>query len=287
MNEDVQKNVVDTTENVVEQPTEEVVDEGIELTDTSNTNEVENTEDVEETKEVEEPKVYSEKELNEKLDSILPGKIKRAQDKIRREYEAKLASYNDTENILKAGLGVNDIQEGNSKLRSYYEEQGINIPDPVKTGISDDELELLGKVKAQKILDIGLDDAEDEANELAKKGYQNLNVEEKAMFNTLADALTKNNDIKKLKSAGADESILEDKEFNDYKNQFKPGTDITKIYEQYSKLKPKPKVETIGSMTNNNPQEKKSFYTKEEVDRMTDDEVNKNFDVIRESMLKW
>ena len=99
MNEEFE-NVVETTENAVEQPAEEVV-EGIELTDTAET-ETQNSEEVEETEEDSKPtgRYVTDEELNE----IVDRRVARKMSKIEREYEKNLAQYKDTEAVLNAGL---------------------------------------------------------------------------------------------------------------------------------------------------------------------------------------
>ena len=87
--------VTNVTENVVEQPTEEVV-EGVELTDTTETKVNEPV--VEETKEV--VKKYD----DDDLDRILAKKLAKQEAKLRKDFEEKLSKYQDTEAVLKTGL---------------------------------------------------------------------------------------------------------------------------------------------------------------------------------------
>ena len=97
MNEEIQ-NVTDVTENTEEQTGEEIVD-GVELTDTADdTTDV----DTEETKE-EQPKgrFYTDEEVNSIVDKRVARKM--------RKYEKQMAEYEDTENVLKSALEVDNI----------------------------------------------------------------------------------------------------------------------------------------------------------------------------------
>ena len=251
--------VTNVTENVVEQPTEEVV-EGVELTDTTDT--TENV--VEETKEV--VKKYDDDEL----DKIIAKKLAKQEAKLRKDYEEKLSKYQDTEKVLNTGLGTEDIVEATQKMREFYKEQGITMPEPVKPGLSEREIEILAKADAEDIIEDGIDEMTKEANRLAEKGYQNLNNRERVIFNTLANKLSAESKKNELLKIGVKAEILEEKDFKEFVKQFDPRTPITNIYNLYSKTKevketPKP----IGSMTTNDSNKVKDFYTYEEMSKLT------------------
>ncbi|MGN1032575.1 MAG: hypothetical protein ACI4PU_03875, partial [Intestinibacter sp.] len=101
--EDNKELVLEGTENVEEQATEELVD-GAKDVETD-----EQPESDVSTEEVPEEKLYSESELNKKVDELLSQKIGRKlanqERKLRREYEDK---YSKLENVLKAGTGEDD-----------------------------------------------------------------------------------------------------------------------------------------------------------------------------------
>ena len=269
------------TENVDTQTTEEI-GEGIELTDTSEAEEVNTTSTDEEKEEV---KTFTQEEVDKMIQKRLARK--------EREYQKELSKYKNVESVLNAGLGTESIDEADTKLRDFYREQGVELPAPVKPGLSDDELQYLGQKDANDILELGLEEAETEANRLAQKGYQNLNPREEAEFNKLAQTLTYEKQKKKLKSIGADIKILESKEFQDFKNQFNVGTDIKNIYNLYSKTshqKENKNIEKIGSMKNNPSNEIKDFYTYEESLKFTREDFDKNpelFKAVENSMTKW
>ena len=63
-------------------------------------------------------------------------------------------------------------------------------------------------------------------------------------------------------------------------------------YEMYLKFKPKPKVETIGSMKNTKEKDSgvKEFYTRDEALKFTKADFDKNpelFKAVEKSMYKW
>lgn len=263
------------TENVETQTTEENV-EGIELTDTTD------TEIVEEKQEV---KTFTQDEVDEIVKKRLARKEK--------DFQKELSKYKNVENVLNAGLGTNSIDEADTKLRSFYKEQGINIPEPSKNDLSDKELQILGQAEADEILDLGLDEAEREANRLANKGHQNWNAKERAEFQKLASTLNYEKQKRELKSIGADAKILESKEFKDFASQFNSNADIKNIYNLYSKTsqpKKEKNIEKMGSMKNNSTEEVKDFYTYEESLKFTRKDFEKNpelFKAVEKSMTKW
>lgn len=279
MNEEIQ-NVTDVTENTEEQTAEEIVD-GVELTDTSDdTTDV----DTEETKE-EQPKgrFYTDEEVNSIIDKRVARKM--------RKYEKQMAEYEDTENVLKSALEVDNISDANKKLRNYYQEQGYELPER-KSSYSERELNILAKAEADEIIEEGYDSMLEEANRLAKIGYQNLNRKEKLIFMTLGDELDKQNDTRELKKLGANEELLKNSDFIEFRKMFDKKTPIDKVYGLYKNQQPKPKVELPGSMKNNSVKsdDVKEFYTFEEANKFTREEICANPKLekaIENSMTKW
>lgn len=267
------------SENVETQTTEENV-EGIDLTDTTDADE--STSDEPEKEEV---KTFTQEEVDE----IVKKRLARKE----RDYQKELSKYKNVETVLNAGLKTNSIDEAESALRNFYREQGIDLPEPTKPGLSDKELQILGQAEADEILELGLEEAEVEANRLAKKGHQNWNAKEQAIFNKLASTLTYEKQKKELKSIGVDTKILDSKEFKDFANQFNSSTNIKNIYSLYSKTslpKENKNIEKMGSMKNNATEEVKDFYTYEESLKFTRKDFEKNpalFKAIEQSMTKW
>ena len=270
--------VADATENTDAQPVEEN-EEGIELTDTTP-----------EQGENEGVKTYTEEDLerlvNERVNEILPNKIEREKRKIEKTYRDKLANYEETESILKAGLGTKDIIESNQKMREFYKEQGVDIPTYQQPKYSDDDERALGELEASKIIKLGYDEMEEEANRLAEIGTNNMTVRDKAMFTALTKELKIQKDRKELLKIGAPKEILEDFNFRQFSDKFTrevPMQDIYDMYQKFNNKEPK-KYDQIGSLKNNKEPIKRDYYSNEEIAKMSPEEIRKNFDIIRKSM---
>lgn len=278
MNEeyDVQTPVTDVTENTEAQSVEEI-EEGIELTDTASQEE--------EKKEV---KNYTaeevEKMVNDRINNLLPKKIEREKRKMEKQYSDKLAKYEETDSILKAGLGTKDISESNQRMREFYKEQGIDIPAYSKPRYSEEDEKILGQAEASKIIDLGFEEMQEEANRLAAIGVDKMTPRDKVVFNILADELTHQKQVKELAELGVKEEILNDSEFKEFASQFNSKTPIKNVYEMYTRIKPQKKYEQIGSMKNIKEPVQKDYYSNEEIAKMSPEEIRKNWDVIRKSM---
>lgn len=270
------------SENVDTQATEEN-EEGIELTDTAETSE----EVVEEKKE--EAKTLREllKERPEYQEEF-NGMVKNRLDRKDREYQKEISKHKNLEEVVKKGLGVESIDDAERRLREFYKGEGIEMPEPTKPGLTDREVQILAKEEAREIIESG--DAESEANQLASKGYQNLNTREKALFNTLAEHLTREKKKTELKTLGVNSEILDSKEFTEFANKFNSNVNIKDIYELFEKTNgEKKQFKKMGSMKSNTSTEEKTEYTPEEVDKLTEKDLDNPviFERVRKSMLKW
>ncbi len=276
LNEEENLVVEDTTENVGEQATEEVV-EGEE-----NTTETDNSESIV----TEEEKKYTEKEFNDRLNDLLSKKIARKEAKIRREYEKKYAPYSELGNVVGAGLGTNDMKEVTKQLRSFYEGQGVQIP--VQRSFSNREEQILAKAEADDIISAGYEDIVEEVNRLTDVGFENMSGREKLVFKILAEERQKIEAEQELLKIGADKKILDDEKYKNFIKENKlENVPVKNAYELYQKLQPKPQVEQIGDLTNNNPKQEKDFISEAEYDKMTEKEIEQNMKLIRKSMPKW
>lgn len=256
------------TENVETQTTEEMVDKGIELTDTSNSHEeqLEKKEVKQTLREI----LKSNPEYQEEFSEMMKARL----DRKDREFQKELSKYKDTENVLKSTLGANNTEEVNKKLREYYEAEGVKLPEVYKPGLSSREIEVLAKADAQDFINEGYDSMLNEANRLASKEYKNLNERERIIFNTLAEALTEENTKRDLLKIGAKEELLSNKDFIDFKSKFNSKTPIGDIYNLFLKTQDsKSKPVAIGSMKDTTAQkETKDFYSPKDVENLTDDE---------------
>lgn len=244
--------------------------------------EVETAETTEEVVEEKETKTFTQKEV----DKFVKDRLFRQENKIRDEYEQK---YSRVEEVLNAGLGTNDIREATEKLTEFYKDQGINIPEQKLTSRQE---RILAEAEANEIIADGYDELVKEVDKLANKGADNLTSKEKLIFTKLAEERTRQEALKDLRSIGIGEEILEDKEFKDFSDKLNPKLSLKEKYEMYEKIKPKKKIETIGSMkgTPSKDNSIKDFYTREEALKFTREDFNKNqklFEAVEKSMVKW
>ena len=274
-------------ENVDTQTTEEIEEEGIELTDTSDTEEQEPVKEKEEVRQSLKELLKSNPDYQAEFSDMVKSRL----DRQERGYQKELAKYKDTENVLKSALHVNDMDEANKKLREYYENEGIKLPEVYKPGLSSREIEVLAKADAQDFINEGYDSMVNEANRLASKKYENLNERERVIFNTLAERLTEENNRRDLLKLGAKEDVLNDKDFITFENKFNSNTPIGDIYNLYIKTQDGTKKPVaMGSMKDTTAQkEVKSFYSPKDVENMTDDDWNKPgaWEKVLASMKKW
>jgi len=261
------------TENVETQTTEENV-EGIELTDTTdNAEEAAEDADNNAEEEKEEVKMFTQ----EDVDKIVKNRLARKE----REYQKELSKYKDTDNVLRTTLKLNEGDDTNTKLREYYESEGIKLPNRYEPGLSSREIEALANIDADDIIAEGYDAMVEEANRLAAKKYENLNERERVVFNKLAETLTNENNKRELLKLGAKEELLSDKNFNEFRKKFNSNVPIKDVYSLYKQTLPKSKVENPGSMKNDKVNQPKTIFTDEEIAKMTDEEIDANWEAIR------
>ena len=144
MLEDNENVVVETTENVEEQATEQLVNGS----------------------KVNGGKTYTDAEIdklvNDRINELLPKKLERAKTKLKRDFEDK---YEKTERVLKAGLGVESLDEATSQLEQFYTRKGIKIPERTQ---SESDMKYLAERYADEIIEEGYDEVVREVDKLAK-----------------------------------------------------------------------------------------------------------------------
>ena len=279
-NEDEMLETTNETENVETETTEEIQEEV--NTETTETEEADS--EVEE-KEVE---TFTQGQLNDIIADRVRrerNSAKRNEANIRREYEERLA---DIENIIKAGFGTDNLDDGLTRITELCKNKGIKIPER-KNNYSQSDLEVLANHAADEIIADGYDAVDLELKKLANKGTDKMTAREKLIFTKLNNTKKVLDGEKELATIGVKPEILQSKEFKDFADKFTGSKfSIKEVYEMYTKNnKPKPKAKPIGSMINNNPKKEKTFISEAEYDKMTDKEIEENMDLIRESMHSW
>lgn len=228
-------------------------------------------------------------------EAILKERLARQKRSLERKFEKtlseKLSKYDQTETILRKGLEVNNIDEANEKLKTFYQEKGIEIPEAKQQQYSKWEEEVLAKAEAEEIINDGFEEMESEANRLANIGIKNLSNKDKTIFNTLASKLVVENNKKALAQNGIDAKILDDADFKEFSSKFKSTEKIVDVYNLFNKnTKEKKAIKPIGSMKTDDTNKVKDYYTPEEANKLTMDDYNKNpglEDIIVKSAALW
>lgn len=228
-------------------------------------------------------------------EAILKERLARQKRSLERKFEKtlseKLSKYDQTETILRKGLEVNNIDEANEKLKTFYQEKGIEIPEAKQQQYSKWEEEVLAKAEAEEIISDGFEEMESEANRLANIGIKNLSNKDKTIFNTLASKLVVENNKKALAQNGIDAKILDDADFKEFSSKFKSTEKIVDVYNLFNKnTKEKKAIKPIGSMKTDDTNKVKDYYTPEEANKLTMDDYNKNpglEDIIVKSAALW
>lgn len=240
----------------------------------------ENTEETaEETAAAEEvatEKTYTQSELNE----IMGKRVARTEAKIRKEYEKK---YGDLEEVLRAGTGKEDVGEMADTFRDFYIKKGIEMPEKKQ---DTRDIEVLARADAEDIIADGFEEVVREVDRLANKGIKNMTPREKAMFSVLAEHRQTTENSRELEKIGVTKDVYDSKEFKDFAAQFNPKTPIADIYNIYNQTKPKKKHETIGSMRQSHNTGVKDYYSPEEIERLTEEDLDdpKVWEAVRRSM---
>lgn len=267
------------TENVETETTEEIQEE-------VETQAAETKEEI--TEEEEKVLKFSQEDVN----NFIADRVRREQNaskrneaNIRKEYDEKLA---DIENIIKAGFGTDNLDDGLARITELCKNKGITIPER-KSIYSQSDLEVLANHAADEIIEDGYDAIDSELKKLSNKGVDKMTQREKLIFTKLNDTKKSMDNEKELASIGVKTEILNSKDFKDFADKFTGSKfSIKEVYEMYTKNNmPKPKAKPIGSMINNNPKQEKDFITEAQYDKMTEKEIEANMDIIRRSMQQW
>ena len=243
---------------------------------------VETSEKVEQTTEetVTEPaKMFTQEDLNAAV-----GKAKaRERAKVEKQYKKM---YGGLTSVLKAGTGKETVEEQTDTLTQFYQKKGIQIPK--EPDYSAEDIELLASADAKDIIDSGYDEVVEEVERLAAIGVDHMTPRDKAVFKALAEHRQSTERGRELNAIGVTEDVYNSPEFQKFAGMFNSSTPITEVYKLYAKSV-KPHVEPIGSMKNGSHDEGKTFYTPEEVDKLTSKDLDNPviFQRVRDSMKLW
>lgn len=235
------------------------------------------TENVETTTEEIPVKTYTQEEVNE----MMGKRLARKEAKIRKEYEKK---YGTLEEVLKAGTGKESVEELTDTFADFYEKKGIQIKKEPK--YSEREAEVLARAEAADIIDAGYEEVVEEVERLAKIGFANMSSRDKVLFKALADHRANAERANELSKLGVTADVYNSSEFKEFASKFNPSTSISDIYDIYNKTKPKKEFRTMGSMKQGQNTGVKDYYTPEEIERLTDEDLDdpKVWEAVRRSM---
>lgn len=270
----------ETTDSEVVEETEDTIEQ--EYTDGAATEEAEESNIVEEdAKEPEKVKTFTQEEVNEMFEK----RIKRERKKLDREYQEKLSKYDELAYLTQKGLDTDDFDEALNKTREFYDKKGIKYSPEESTK---DE-EILANAYAQEILEDcdSIEDIEDAIKSLSKKGSKMTN-RDALVIKGLDNEVRTRKRLAELSDLGVSEEIYNSKEFKEFESKFNKDTSIGDIYEIYNTAKKAEKhIQNPGSMKSVPSAEKKDFISESEYDKMTDEEIEKNMDLIHKSMERW
>lgn len=245
------------------------------------------TENVEQTTEETEVVEQEERKFTQaEVTEMIRQNVSRNEAKLRKQFERENRQYRELEGVLRAGTGreTGTVEEMTGTFRDYYEKKGVTIPK--NQSYTDREIEVLAMSDADEIIEMGLEDVIEEVDRLTAKGFENMNAREKKMFKKLADYRQSAEGIRELEKIGVTADVYNSKEFKDFAGKFNPNTPITDIYNIYKTTKPKKEVRTMGSMKNSQPPKVKDYYSPEEIDRLTDADLEDEevWNAVRRSM---
>lgn len=266
-----------------------VVEETNENTDAQTVEEIEDTnqlegEPVEEQEHTEEPEeqINDKKYSDEELDAIIKRKLARQESKLRREYDKK---YSRLETVVNAGLGTENVEQATEKLEDFYTQNGVKIPEAHK--YSEEETNLLANAEADEIIkSYTFKELVDEVDALADIGVDNMTERDKIVFMKLAKERQRQEEQKDLLSLGINKKDIEDSEFKEFSNKLNPELSLKEKYELFLQVKPKKETKKMGSMQSGATSKVKDYYTAEEIERLTDEDLDNDavWEAVRKSM---
>ena len=229
----------------------------------------------------EQPKMFSQEQVNEMI-----GKAKaRTRAKVEKEYNRQ---YGDLTAVLRAGMGKEDVGEITKDLRDFYgKRKGVELPQ--EPSYTEQDVAVLAQADADDIISAGYDEVVEEVDRLANKGFENMTAREKAVFKALAEHRQNAERSNALSEIGVPKSVYDSDEFKAFANQFKETVPITEVYKQFAAATKTSAVEPIGSMKNGSHGEEKTYYSPEDVDKLTAKDLDNPviFQRVRESMKRW
>lgn len=216
-------------------------------------------------------------------------------DRINRERKQnqELAKYRQLESIMKAGLGVETLDEAINKSSEFYKGQGVNIPIyKEESSLSERDEKILAEADAREIISFGKQEMETEANRIASIPENKRTLREKTVFNALCKELINLRDVDTLKSKGYEIDLLNEKKFIEFRNQFNVNTPIETIvgmYKQVNNLNVEQPKSPGSAKSSTGIKQIKDYYSPEDFDKLTDEDLRnpKIMEIVDKSRLQW
>lgn len=230
------------------------------------------------------PKTFTEEEFNAKLDDVLGKKLARREAKVRKEYER---DYGELMDVLKTATGKESVKEITDLYREHYQNKGVQFAE--KPNYSEADVGILANADADEFINAGYEDVVEEVDRLAAIGIAQMNPRERATFERLANYRQEVEQGKALSEIGVEEAEYSSPEFKNFAKQFNATVPITDVYKLYEKAVKASNVEAIGSMKNGGHSEEKTYYSPEDVDKLSPKDYDNPviFQRVRESMKRW
>lgn len=230
-----------------------------------------------------EEKLYSESELNDRINKAASKRASRAEAKVKREYDEKYGGFLD---LLMAGTGATTHEEAMEKTKAFYAEKGVQAK---PRGLSETDEKRLAKFDADEIISAGYDAVAEEVDRLAPR-MESLSNREREKFLALAEYRTEQDRVRELANHGADPEVYESDDFKSFAKQFRSDVPITKVYDQFPRKTKN--IKPMGSMKHTASPDSviKDYYTPEEAKKIRPGDYDKYpglWDKVRESMTRW
>lgn len=249
------------------------------------------TENTEQTVEETQPQATAKTYTQEEVDAIVGKKKARWEARQRRETEREYDGHRELLETLRAGTGKENAsaRELNEAFGQFYAERGKIKKNPTPTptpSYSNRDIEVLAKAEVEDIISAGYDEVVEEVDRLAELGNDRMTAKDKAVFKALAEHRQKAERSKELAKIGVTADVYESEDFKNFASKFNSNIPITDIYDIYDKTKPKKEFKTAGSMKQTQNEGVKDYYTPEEIERLTEEELDdpKVWEAVRRSM---
>lgn len=228
------------------------------------------------------PKMYTQAEL----DDISSTRVRRREGKIHKEYDQ---TYGELVRVLQAGTGEQDIGKITQAFKAHYEGKGVDMSATNKPHYSDEDTAILARADAQGIIEAGADEVADEIGRLERIGADNMSARDKAVLKALTAHKGETERNQALAEIGVSADVYNSADFKAFVGQFNSNVPITDVYKLYAKATKTSTPEPIGSLKNGNHREEKTYYSPEDVDKLTPADFKNPtiFQRVRESMTKW